>query len=85
MKSILNLATYYENQRASEIKHLNRCRHDFIKYNKEDIETMKLNISCGLPIEILSGPCVGMTLKSVQDIHMWIEKHVEAIADPWRT
>lgn len=68
------------NIHKGNVKHFNECRSNFMKDNKEDLDVMLTNILCGLPIEILSGPCRGMTLKTKYDLHLYIDKHAADMA-----
>lgn len=72
------------NIRNSEVKHFNECRSNFMQDNKDDLETMRTNIACGLPIEILSGPCAGMVLTTMYDLHTYIDKQAEYMSKSWR-
>lgn len=78
MTTQVDQATYDRNRRASELKYFNECKNNFCNDNKVLIADMFASLVMGTPpIEILDGPCKGMVIKTSNDIHKWIDKHVE--------
>jgi RNA-splicing ligase RtcB len=63
------------------IKHFNECKALFMSDNRDYINEMMSAIKNKEFIEICSGPCKGMTIKTTYDVHMWIDKHAEHMAN----
>lgn len=70
-------------QLLNSVNYYNSVRSNFMKDNAEDIQEMKKAVEDKQSIEILSGCCNGMVIKTKYDIHIWIEKHVEDTIGKW--
>jgi hypothetical protein len=69
------------NMANSYTKHFNECKASFVKENREYINEMLNSVKNEEIILICDGPCKGMTIKTTYDVHMWIDKHAEHMAN----
>jgi len=71
------------NEYRGSCNYYNKVRSNFMRDNSGEIKEMRESVRNKIKIEILSGPCNGMTIDTICDIYTWVDERVKNIIGPW--